>query len=719
MGSGSSLVADLEANRRRHTRTSHLVKHILCCDWHAVLSRIESHPREVKTEWNMNLYGIYRTHVTPLHLICALRPPSMVVKAILNVDSGHSAATFLTNDKKQRKSSQISPSAMEGDEKVSKSRWNSDSAMQIRSKRLLKRPNGRSEPALSIKHSTRRGVSARTSSRHFTSVSQRIAIGESSRQASARSSSRSLSALSQRMGIISRLKPSRSARHETYQVHDEDDIFGDYSSGPLEQTSLLGHSIGVTGSDFYVSLESAQDLLVNQSRIEEDEEEENPHFHVRDQRDSPLNQSVNVSPDAPDSHQTASGTHEITQSSSSNSSRIDRRAQMVRLISNRSFQGGSNTVVDPDSSHWLPLHVACLFRASPDVILALIRACPWAKKVMNGMGMLPIHIVCADITEPPPPVFSDAAITNLEWNVVSCIRFLLRAFPDSMFMTSSNLDDMTPNEYAIEKFPRGADKEIVLNILRRSVDSFQPIESSATVSKVHSIRYDEGEVAIRSKEPNEGKPTKLWCHISKREWRQTLIRISRSPDEASVWTMIDDEATSGTACYRLALHKACTSVPPLHVVQALVNAYPKSIRIREKFAMFPLHVACAFRADRSVVQFLITEYPCALKAVDAWGRLPLHVAAVAGTTYSVLYLLMESHPQAVLQTDKRGRLPIDCVRNSNAPEKNLLISTLMTQAIQLDEPPMIPVSSNQPGSTDTTSGSKRSAARALASPLSQ
>jgi hypothetical protein len=662
MGSGSSLmIADLESCTRRRDRPSHLVQRILHRDWNAVLARIKSHPKEVLAEFNMKVYGTHRTHVTPLHLICALRPPLKVVDAMIRVDTGHAATVFIRNDKKLNLAQKQIPSTPSKDrtdtqiaEKVRRGKWKSDSALQMRSKRFFERRRvGGSDSGLAV-------ASARSRSSK---------------------SARSFSSFNR----IHRSQPSSSglggpSMHSPFEaVADDDGIFGGYSPpGLLDQVVLLAHSASQPSSaesDFqHESMALIPESMLSQTIIEEDDmDKDESYFQVRDQRDSKRNQSTS---------------NEMTSPSTSTrqrSSQMYRRGGLTRRISERSFQGGT-AVVDSSSSHWLPLHVACLFRTSPEVILALIRACPWAAKVMNGMGMLPIHIVCAGIEEPPPLVKQEPHAmvkSNADWNLTGCVHLLLRAFPDSIFMTSSNLDDMRPRQYAEQNLSRGEEKDIVKKLLNIPVNQFEPIVSLVVMPKVHSIRYDEITNKTKSKELNEGAPTKLWHHISRREWRHALIRTSRAPQEVSVWTMVDDETTSGTSCYRLALHKACSLRPPLALVQALVNTYPKSVSTREKFAMLPLHVACAFRADVSVISFLITSNPSALKTVDAWGRFPLHVAAVAGTTLQTLHVLLEAYPQATQHVDKKGRTPADCVQMSRSSEKDLLLTALRAQSILL------------------------------------
>jgi ankyrin repeat protein len=82
-----------------------------------------------------------------------------------------------------------------------------------------------------------------------------------------------------------------------------------------------------------------------------------------------------------------------------------------------------------------------------------------------------------------------------------------------------------------------------------------------------------------------------------------LKHIALHPEEAS------EECDEGS----LPLHYLLRNQPPLHVVEALVDAYPEAVFCSETINHYlPLHVACRHGCDPDVVDFLIQLNPDAL-----------------------------------------------------------------------------------------------------------
>lgn len=129
----------------------------------------------------------------------------------------------------------------------------------------------------------------------------------------------------------------------------------------------------------------------------------------------------------------------------------------LQLSSTRSLE--PTTI--PSKMHWnldlllmaadaiLPLHIACLYRASPVVISYLLEAYPNAVR-NSAMGMLPIHMVCAGF-ELPAPVLAPPVPFPMddEYDLAKSLRRLEKAFPESVNYPSAN-NGMTPRTYIDE-----------------------------------------------------------------------------------------------------------------------------------------------------------------------------------------------------------------------------------------------------------------------------
>jgi hypothetical protein len=182
--------------------------------------------------------------------------------------------------------------------------------------------------------------------------------------------------------------------------------------------------------------------------------------------------------------------------------------------------------------------------------------------------------------------------------------------------------------------------------------------------------------------------TKLWTHISGRSWKRAMFRLSRTPEEAAVWTMIEDETCpEGDSCYRLPLHRACALNPPRYVVEELLKAHPNAVSSPEKYSMLPLHISAAFHANEEVIECLLTKHPEAVQKKDAWNRLPLHIACASGSSLAVINRLLEAFPASLEHRDNWGRTPLNCASQSQCPNKKLIVTALMVQKVVL--PPTI------------------------------
>jgi len=98
----------------------------------------------------------------------------------------------------------------------------------------------------------------------------------------------------------------------------------------------------------------------------------------------------------------------------------------------------------------------------------------------------------------------------------------------------------------------------------------------------------------------------------------------------------------------------------MRVLNALLEAYPKSIRIDSEGSRLPLHTAVAGRAILPVIRSLIAAYPDAARHRNKEGYLPLHLAAHWGVSSPLVapFLLM-AYPDACLGKNRWERTPLE------------------------------------------------------------
>ena len=119
-----------------------------------------------------------------------------------------------------------------------------------------------------------------------------------------------------------------------------------------------------------------------------------------------------------------------------------------------------------DADEILPLHIACLYRAAPQVVQLLLEAYPKGAQT-PAMGMLPIHIACARFDLPAPVAAPPRQVPfpmEDEYDLVEDLKLLVKAFPESLDWPSE-YNGMTPQMYIEETVDEGNYKNQCLHEL--------------------------------------------------------------------------------------------------------------------------------------------------------------------------------------------------------------------------------------------------------------
>lgn len=98
----------------------------------------------------------------------------------------------------------------------------------------------------------------------------------------------------------------------------------------------------------------------------------------------------------------------------------------------------------------------------------------------------------------------------------------------------------------------------------------------------------------------------------------------------------------------------------VQILNALLDAYPKGIRVDSEGGRLPLHTACAGRATPKVIETLLTAYPAAARHRNKDGFLPLHLAAHWGVSHpNVAVSLLKAYPDATVGRNRWERTPLE------------------------------------------------------------
>lgn len=107
----------------------------------------------------------------------------------------------------------------------------------------------------------------------------------------------------------------------------------------------------------------------------------------------------------------------------------------------------------------------------------------------------------------------------------------------------------------------------------------------------------------------------------------------------------------------------------VEVINALLDAYPKAIRVDSEGGRLALHTACAGRATPRVISTLVTAYPAAARHRNKDGFLPLHLAAHWGVSHpNVAITLLKAYPDATVGFNRWERTPLEealCMAGEN------------------------------------------------------
>lgn len=96
------------------------------------------------------------------------------------------------------------------------------------------------------------------------------------------------------------------------------------------------------------------------------------------------------------------------------------------------------------------------------------------------------------------------------------------------------------------------------------------------------------------------------------------------------------------------------------VLNAMLDAYPRAIRLDSEGGRLPLHTACAGRATPRCVSLLLRAYPAAARHRNKDGFLPLHLAAHWGVSHpNVAITLLKAYPDATVGRNRWERTPLE------------------------------------------------------------
>ena len=118
-------------------------------------------------------------------------------------------------------------------------------------------------------------------------------------------------------------------------------------------------------------------------------------------------------------------------------------------------------------------------------------------------------------------------------------------------------------------------------------------------------------------------PRALSKMITSDQWDRVVQLCQGTPGEAKKWTTRQGFFEGMKDASVLPIHEALVAGAPIHVIQALLDAYPDCVFCKEtSYQRLPLHCACRKNAMPEVVDLLLRKYADAALTPDSLGRLP-------------------------------------------------------------------------------------------------
>lgn len=151
----------------------------------------------------------------------------------------------------------------------------------------------------------------------------------------------------------------------------------------------------------------------------------------------------------------------------------------------------------------------------------------------------------------------------------------------------------------------------------------------------------------------------LYTSIHNEEWDKVKLICDVSPKEAKRWSLQFGTFDGKHDSRVLPLHGAILVRSPPHIIESIIEAYPKGLEMKETgFSRLPIHLTCRVGGSLEVLRILLQQYPKGAEEKDILGRIPLHYAISNGAYPEIIDELLRVYPDGVRCFDLKGWLPL-------------------------------------------------------------
>ena len=327
------------------------------------------------------------------------------------------------------------------------------------------------------------------------------------------------------------------------------------------------------------------------------------------------------------------------------------------------------------------LHTAIIVGAHELVIMKLLELSPISAQLYDQLGNLPLH--------------HSACSARTTGTVV---QRLLELYPDSILRQNHNGDTplhvlMIKGHKLVRKshVNRSTAKMIELLLGAGQYDNAETvccpllIENNENLSPLHAaVLYDTPPAITRvvmtyllSIHPTVwhqavtlttafgATPLHLACAASsKRAKSRDGIAVIEAMATDEVCCLAD---SSGRTPLIVAVQNRKLSK---RVVNVIVNASPKSVRLATESGHLPLHLAVqSKKARKKIVRILVKAFPASVYALTCVKDTALHEACAYRAPLDVVKYLVDKNDQALEERNEEGFTPIEVANRNRAPAK--------------------------------------------------
>lgn len=235
------------------------------------------------------------------------------------------------------------------------------------------------------------------------------------------------------------------------------------------------------------------------------------------------------------------------------------------------------------------LHIACMSKASAEVVDYLVDEHPAAMEVCNEYRKNPLFLAC-----------EHGASSDV-------IRLLVGRFPDAAL--SPGYCGLTPLHWCLQ-------------------NTWEPEVTEENIKCL--IEGCPAVLGMNVDDPDQPKGTPLHVACEYDAPAETIkALISAFPAALEI----------KDACLNTPLHCATTSDAPVEILKTLVDGCPNALHTKDSRARTPLHIAVGNLAPLEKLRLLAEGFPGALNERDSLGKTPLRVAREKEAPKEALTLL--------------------------------------------------------------------------------